>query len=236
MELPDAKAIFPYLGLFTLVTLNPKRVIGERISTQFLPPLSIIHGKKIVKARSNTLPTSKNVARIFEPLALVNDSPFTPGAIPISPDGQAFEEKRYWRIPIPPAPIFAALIERLNYDSSECQDIKLVQTIHHILGLQSLDEYENDGNGGPGGGGGGPSGGNGPNDDNEGGGGPSGGGRASSKRKAPGGKRRGGKRGASGTKKARRMSGGSRTRACDGSGGESPCSFWFASSKALCVP
>jgi hypothetical protein len=166
--------------------------------------------KKFVKARSNTSPTSKNVARIFEPLALLNNSPKTPGEIPISPDDQAFKEKRYWRIPVPPAFIFAALIPRLQYDTSGCKDIKIIQS---ILVMQSLDdEDENDGNGRPSGGGG-PSGGSGLNDDNGGGGGPSGGARASSKRKAAG-----DKRGASGTKKARRMSGGSRTRACDESG------------------
>jgi len=111
VDLPDAKVIFPYLGLFTLVTLNPTRVIGESISMLFVPPLSIIHGKNFVKATSDTLPTSKNVTCIFDPLALVNNSPFNPGAIPISPDDQAFKEKRYWRIPVHPAHIFAALVE-----------------------------------------------------------------------------------------------------------------------------
>ena len=198
MELPDPKAIFPYLGLFTLVTLNPTQVTGASIPTLFLPPLSIIRGKKFVKAPSNTFPTAKNVARIFEPLALVDNSPFTHGAIPISPDGQAFEEKRYWRIPVPPASIFAALIARLHHDTSGSEDIRLAKA---ILGMQSLDEYEDDGNGGPSDGGGGPSGGGGPNDDNEGGGEPSGGGRAPSKRKAAGG--RGGARHGNGTKKPR---------------------------------
>jgi hypothetical protein len=223
VELPDAKAIFPYLGLFTLVTLNPTRVIGDSISTLFVPPLSVIRGKKFVKAASGTFPTAKNVARIFDPLALVNNSPFNPGAIPISLNDQAFKEKRYWRIPVPPAYIFAALIERLHYDSSGCQDIRLAKTIHYILGLQSLDEYppdENDGNGRP-------SGDSGPNDDNEGGGGPRGGGRAFSKRKDAGGKSGASSR--KGIKKARKISGGSRTRACDESGGKCLCSFWFAS-------
>ena len=195
--------------------------------------------KKFVKAASGTFPTSKNVARIFDPLALVNNSPFNPGAIPISPDDPAFKEKRYWRIPVPPAHIFAALIERLQYDSSRSQDIKLAKTIHHILGLQSLDEYPPDENGGPagggGGGGGGPSGGSGPNDDNEDGGGPRGGGRASSKRKDTGGKSGASPRPRKGAKKARKTSGGSRSRACDESGGKSPCSFRFASSKTLCA-
>ena len=227
MELPNAKAIFPYLGLFTLVTLNPT-VIRDSIVTPFLPPLSVFRGKKFVKAASGTFPTSKNVAHIFNPLSLVNNPPFNFGAIPISPDHQAFKEKRYWRIPVPPVHIFAVLIEPLQYDSSRCQDIKLAKTIHHILGLQSLDEHppdKNDGNGGP-------SGGSGPNDDNEGGGRPREGGRAS-KRKATGGKISASPR--KGIKKARKTSGGSRSGACNESGGKSPCSFWSASSKTLCA-
>ena len=217
MDLPDAENIFPYLGLFTLVTLSPPRVIGDSLSTLFVPPLSVIHGNKFVKARPNASPTSKNVARIFESLALVPDSPYNPGAIPISPDDQAFKEKRYWRIPVSPAPIFAALIARLSFDISGCQDIRLAKAIYYILGFQSLDENvpdENDGNGGP-------SGGSGPNDDNEGGGGPSGGGRASSKRKAAGGQSDAPCRKV--TKKPPKVSSGSRTRACGESGGESPC-------------
>ena len=146
MDLPDAENIFPYLGLFTLVTLSPPRVIGDSLATLFVPPLSVIRGNKFVKARPNASPTSKNVARIFESLALVPDSPYNPGAIPISPDDQAFKEKRYWRIPVSPAPIFAALITRLSFDTSGCQDIRLAKAIHYILGFQSL--------GGPSGGGG----------------------------------------------------------------------------------
>lgn len=221
MELPDAKAIFPYLGLFTLVTLNPTRVIGDSIPTLFVPPLSIIRGKKFVNASSKTSPSSKNVARIFDPLALFDNSPFNPGAIPISPNDQASKGMCYWRIPVPPAYIFAALIEQLKYDSSECKDIRLAKTIHYTLGLQSLNEYsldENDGNGGPSGSGGGPKGGD---------------TRTSSKRKNLGSKSNASPR--KGKEKARKTSGGSISRACDKSGGEAPFSFWFASSKTLCA-
>ena len=174
MELPDVESLFPYLGLFTLVTLNPTRVVRDRISTPFVPPLSIIRGNKFVRARSNASPTSKNVARIFEPLVLDRNSPLNPGVIPISPDDQAFTERRYWRMPVSPAPIFAALIDRLRYDFSGCQDIRLAISIQYILSLQSIDEYsldESDGNGEP-----------------SGGGGPRGGGRACSKRKDADGK------------------------------------------------
>jgi len=206
-----------------LVTLYPTRVIGAVIPTPFVPPLSIIRGKNFVKAPSNTFPTAEHVARIFEPLALVDNSPLNPGVIPISPDDEAFKEERYWRIPVISAPIFAALIARLPSGPSECQNIILAKAIYFMLGSQSLEKYfpdENDGNGGPSRGGGGPSGGSGPNDDNEGGGGgPSRGGRASSKRKGAGGTSRVSPRRG---KKARKTSGGSGTRAC-GESASSTC-------------
>ena len=183
--LPNVKAIFPYLGLFTLVTLDPD-VIGDPIPTLFEPPLSIIRGETFAKAHSNASPTDKNVARIFAPLDLVDDSPRNPGVIPISPDDQTFNEKRYWRLPVPSAHIFAALIGRLQDTTSKSLDIKLADIIHSLLKLQHLDEHlpaENAGKAGRSNGGGG----GGPNDDNKGDRGSKGGGRTSSKRKRAGG-------------------------------------------------
>jgi len=223
VELPDAKAIFPYLGLFTLVTLTPG-VIGDPIPTLFEPPLSVIRGKEFAKARSNASPTGKNVARIFAPLALVDDSPRNLGAIPISPDDQTFNEKRYWRLPVSSAHIFAALIGRLDDDLSDCLDIRLARIIHSILTLQCFEKplpYEIHGNVRPSNGGGG--GGHVPNDDNQGGRGPMGS-RTPSKRK------RAVKSGASPskrTKKVRTTSGGSESRAFDESGGELLARFDF---------
>ena len=161
----DAKSIFPYLGLFTSVTLNPTGVIDDIIPTPYLLPLSIIRGKKFVKAPSK----SKNVARIFNPLVIDSDkSLLNPGVIPISPVAAdqtlslLFKEKRYWRIPLDSAAVFAALIDRLlRYDSSGCKDIRLAKLVYYGLGLQSVeDEYSSDENdgyaaSGPSGGGGG---------------------------------------------------------------------------------
>ena len=213
VDLPVAKTIFPYLGLFTLVTLDTTRKV-EGVLTLHLPPLSVISDKGFVMAPSNTSPTSKNVARIFDSLAIDDNSSINPGLIPTLPYHQTFKEKRYWRIPLDSPPILAALIERLHYDKSECKEITLAEEIYYGLGFQRSryrkgnssdeDDEPRSGDGGVGpsgggpsgggsgcGGGGGPSGG-GPNDDNE-GGGPSGGGRgASSKRK---GKRRSSPRG-----------------------------------------
>ena len=207
VELPDAKAIFPYLGLFTLVTLKPT---GSRILTTRLPSLSIMRGTKFVKAPSNTSATAKTAARIFEPLALDDNAPLSLGVIPLSPQDQAFTEKRYWRFPVPTAAIFGALIERLTYDSSssECEDIVLAKNIRAILDLQSRNAYRPDRFAGGSGlsGDDGPSGGGGPEGGGSSGGGPSAGDRRRSKRKGTSGK----SSSPSGKdkKKARKVSGG----------------------------
>jgi hypothetical protein len=74
-ELPDLEAVFPYIGLFTLVTINPTETAGSTIITPYLPSLSIIRGAKFVVAPDNTSATAENVARIFEPLAVDDDTP-----------------------------------------------------------------------------------------------------------------------------------------------------------------
>ena len=142
MALPDPKPILPYLGLFTLVTINPTEIAGCKIPTMHLPNLSIIQGTQFVKAPSTVSATAEKVARIFEPLALDDNTNL--GMIPLSPDDQAFEEKRYWRMPVPAAAVFAALIERLPYDSSECVDIILANKIRDCLNLQSHGAYPHD--------------------------------------------------------------------------------------------
>ena len=144
MALPDPKPILPYLGLFTLVTINPTEVAGFKIPTMHLPNLSIIQGTQFVKVPSTVSATAEKVARIFEPLALDDNTPGNLGMIPLSPDDQAFEEKRYWRLPVPAVAIFAALIERLPYDSSECVDIILANNIRDFLNLQSHGAYPPD--------------------------------------------------------------------------------------------
>jgi hypothetical protein len=96
VELPDAKAIFPYLGLFTMITLKP---IEGSIATPYLPRISIIRGPRFIVAPSNTSPSAEKVARIFESNAINKDTPVNHGMIPLSPQDQAFNETRYWRLP-----------------------------------------------------------------------------------------------------------------------------------------
>ena len=137
-SLPDAKAVLPYLGLFTMITLQP---IEGRISTQYLPRISIIRGPRFIMARSNTSPSAKNAARIFESNAINKDTPVNLGVIPLSPQDQAFNEMRYWRLPVSTGAIFAVLIERLALDSSDREDIILASSIRDILNLQSHNKY-----------------------------------------------------------------------------------------------
>ena len=75
VELPNPKAIIPYIGLFTLVTINPAKTARNDLITPYLPSLSIIRGAKFVMARANTSATAKNVARIFEPLVVKPNTP-----------------------------------------------------------------------------------------------------------------------------------------------------------------
>ncbi|KIL64176.1 hypothetical protein M378DRAFT_24755 [Amanita muscaria Koide BX008] len=199
VELPDLKAIIPYIGLFTLVTINPGEVAGDILVTTHLPRLSVRRGTRFIVAPANTSATAQNAARIFEPLNINVDTPHNFGPIPISPDDEEFKEKRYWRLPVPAAAIFAALIARLPHDSSDCEDIVLAKVILASLTLQHYGSTGDDAGGSGPSGGGGPSG-------SRGGGGRGGGGRGGSGR--GGGGRGGGGRGGGGRGGSGRGSGG----------------------------
>jgi hypothetical protein len=147
--------------------------------------------------------------------------PIKVGMIPISPRDPAFEEKRYWRLPVPAAAIFAALIPRLQYDSSDCEGIVLANKILTVLMLKRYDM--DDGAGGSGGDGlsGGRGGGG-----RGGGGGSSGGGKRQSKRKNAGGKSSASAQ--KHKKKARKVAGGDGAGDCgepSDTNGEALCSF-----------
>lgn len=144
------------------------------MKTSFLPSLSIIHGATFVGAPANTSATDEGIARIFDSLALGHHSPFNYGHIPISPLDPGFEEKG-----CPAAAIFTALIARLRFDASDCEEILITHRTHSHLVLQHYSQDAQDNNAG----GSGPSGGGGLG----GGGGPSGGGNGQSKRKSAGG-------------------------------------------------
>lgn len=91
-------------------------------------------------------------------MALDVHLPFNSGRIPTSPLDPESEEKRYWRLPVPAAAIFAALIARVDSDVSDSLDIFITQRILSHLKLRRFDEDARDNSGGSSGGGGGPSG------------------------------------------------------------------------------
>ena len=64
----DAKAIFG--KLFTLVTLDTTQV-DDMATTSYLLPVSVVSDRNFVKVPSNTFPTSNNVVRIFNSLAIL---------------------------------------------------------------------------------------------------------------------------------------------------------------------
>jgi hypothetical protein len=131
VELPNLEPIFPYLGLVTMVARKPTGVRSKFVT--HIPSLSIIRGSDFVEAPSDALPTANNVARTFQSNAINDNKPLSCGVIPLSPQDQAFKERRYWCLPVPTAAIFAALIERLGYDSSGCQAIRLACIIQALL-------------------------------------------------------------------------------------------------------
>lgn len=137
MELPNPTNIIPYIGLFTLVTLDPITAARNIMTTPYLPGLSIIHNNKFEEAPANTSATATNVARIFDSLGIEGDTPLNLGIIPLAPGVAAFEEKRYWRIPVFTGAIFAALMARLMNDLSECEDIVLARRIVAHLTLRT---------------------------------------------------------------------------------------------------
>jgi hypothetical protein len=146
--------------------------------------------------------------------------------VPLAPGVAAFEEKRYWRFPVFAGAIFAALMARLPYDLSECEDIVLARRIVAHLMLKSSGGSGPSGSGGPSGGGGGGRGGgrgDGPSSGRGGGGGSREGGRRQSKRKNASGE--GSPSAEKGKMKARRVAGG------DGAGDSGECSD--ASGEAL---
>ena len=205
--LPSPAAIIPYIGLFTLVTLDPTTAARNIMTTPFLPGLSIVRNNKFEEAHANTSATAKNVARIFDSLDIEEDTPLNLGIIPLAPGVAAFEEKRYWRIPVFAGAIFAALMARLTYDSSGCEDIALARNIIGHLLLKSDGSGPSGGPSGGRGGGHGGGGGDGPSGAG-GGGGSREGGRRQSKRKNASGE--GSPSAEKGKMEARRVAGGDR--------------------------
>lgn len=138
--LPDTKPIEPYLGLFSLVVLNPSRLVGMDLCAQYLPPLSTLKGGRFVRAPERKSALARNVARIFDSVALADEPPDLVGQqggpIPLSPEQPTFEQVRYWRIPVKMEAVLVALQDRIGRTKYATQEITCTQNIFRILGLQ----------------------------------------------------------------------------------------------------
>ena len=223
VDLLNPAAIMPYIGLFTLVTLDPTVAARNIMITPLQPGLSVLRNIKFRRAPANTSATAENVARIFDSLDIKEDAPLNFGMVPLVPGVAAFEEKRYWRFPVLAGTIFAALMARLPYDLSECEDIELARRIVAHITLKSSGGSGPSGSGGPSGGGGGGGGGGRGNGPSRGGsGGSREGGRRQSKRKNA--SSEGSPSAEKSKMKARRVAGGD-SRECSHASGEALRSF-----------
>ncbi|KAF5383830.1 hypothetical protein D9615_003858 [Tricholomella constricta] len=134
VPLPDPTPILPYLGLFSLVVLNPEVVVGRHLSTQHLPKLSILRSGRFHPAPDGTHPADEHVARIFDVMAVASaNPPLSPGTIPLSATDPDFQQHRYWRVPVNLGAIFTALAVRVIMKSSECDEIIRTRAIVALL-------------------------------------------------------------------------------------------------------
>ncbi|KAH9986856.1 hypothetical protein BJV77DRAFT_1027728 [Russula vinacea] len=124
--LPDTKPIEPYLGLFSLVILNPSRLVGMTLGGRFTRA-----GKSVAKSAA-----AGNLACIFDSLALADNAPERLGTIPLSPEQPTFQHVRYWRIPVKMEAIFVALEDRVGRMTYASEEITCTQNIFCILALQ----------------------------------------------------------------------------------------------------
>lgn len=131
--LPDPSSILPYLGLFTLVVLNPAEVCGRRIVTPHQPELSLLQTDRFEAAPDDISPMADNTARIFDIFALEAKPPLSYNGVPLSPQGPEFEEKRYWLLPVSIGGVLASLIARLEFYEYQCEEIFCAQEIGMTL-------------------------------------------------------------------------------------------------------
>jgi hypothetical protein len=148
VDLPDTISFLPFMGLYTIVSLDPKEVEGMILVTRHQPALSLVLTDEV--APENTLPTAPGVARIFDVQKLPKSGiPAIPGMIPLSSSDPAFFESRYWRLPIMPGIILAMLLEHLP-PTITCEEVRLARAIIGHLCLRSARNIEPPLSSGPG--------------------------------------------------------------------------------------
>jgi len=140
VDLPDVISVLPFVGLYTIVSLDPKEVEGMILATHHQPALSLVLTDEVAPA--NTLPTAPDVARIFDVQKLPNTRiPATLGIIPLSSSDPEFLESRYWRLPIMSSVVLATLLEHLPLTIT-CKEVRLARAIIGHLYLCSARNIE----------------------------------------------------------------------------------------------
>lgn len=109
VHLPDPTSILPYIGLYTLVPLEPKGLYGLQHLTP-LPGLSIISSHHFVPAPPGIPPNTANVTQIFNAISPTTIIPSETSQIPFSPLYLEFREQYYWLLPVKPEVVFLQLM------------------------------------------------------------------------------------------------------------------------------
>ncbi|TDL28844.1 hypothetical protein BD410DRAFT_781398 [Rickenella mellea] len=110
------KCLIPYLGLYSLITLQPDLVQKGFFITPMLPALSIVQGTQFVPAPLGTDPNSPHVARIFDSIAAqsVATLPLSPSVIPLTDHFADFPQRRLWRIPLRLDAVLTEFVDRID--------------------------------------------------------------------------------------------------------------------------
>jgi hypothetical protein len=141
VDLPDPSSVLPYIGLYTVVPLNPKVLYGFERFTPHLPGLSVVFGRHFVPAPPGTQPNAPDVARIFDIMSFTATSTWpskTFGRIPFSPFHLEFEEQYYWRLPMKSEVVLSGLMASVLDLDPHRMEIELTQVIYSLLTLSKF--------------------------------------------------------------------------------------------------
>lgn len=133
VNLPDPTSVLPYVGLYTLVPLEPKKLHVLQRLTPLLPGLSIISGHQFVPAPPETQPSGPNVTQIFDAMSLTTSE--TSSQIPFSLLHLELKEQYYWQPPVKPEVVFLRLMGHVVSLGPDCKEIILTQAIQNLLML-----------------------------------------------------------------------------------------------------
>ena len=142
--LPDVKPMLPFVSLSSVIVARPIEEDRHRILTCTQPNLPILGPHGFDSAPPGTSPGDRNVARIFDVIALPRSpTPVALGQIPLSPSNPEFAHRRLWRLPIAFNVILTTLISFFNNiwatSDSEVEEIRLAVEIRTLLQVSKLN-------------------------------------------------------------------------------------------------